>query len=180
MTECRSCGQEDQWPGIFFPLPLEVAEYLRAGRMCETSGSTDPTDLASFGEEEDDEAVKLKMYISWWEAELNENEYGNFPTDSGEECVQHRAGQCAGVKEDPDASTAEPSRGRGTGVLSPASPAKTTVIKACTRVHHPLTEVVTTWRTWQRRRRSRCGLTWKHWEPMCMTIWMQLSRPCSI
>ena len=32
-----------------------------------------------------------------------------------------RAGQCACVKEDHEASTAEPSRGRGTGVLSPAS-----------------------------------------------------------
>ena len=32
----------------------EVPECLRAGRMCKTSGGTDPTDLASFGEEEDD------------------------------------------------------------------------------------------------------------------------------
>ena len=48
--------------------------------MCGTSGSTDPTDLASFGEEEDDDSVKLKKYFSWWEPGLNENEYGNFPT----------------------------------------------------------------------------------------------------
>ena len=89
--------------------------------MCKTSGSTDPTHLASFGEEEDDESVKLKKHFSWWEPGHNENEYGNFPTDPGEECVQHRAGQCAGVKEDHEARTAEPSGGRGTGVLSPAS-----------------------------------------------------------
>ena len=42
---------------------------------------------------------------------------------------------------------------------------KTTVSKACTRVLHPLTEVVTIWRTWQRRRRSRRGLTRRHWKP---------------
>ena len=35
--------------------------------MCETFGSSDPTDLASFGEEEDDESVRLKEYFSWWE-----------------------------------------------------------------------------------------------------------------
>ena len=99
----------------------EVVECLRAGRMCKTSGSTDPTDLASFGEEEDDESVKLKKYFSWWEPGHSDNEYGNFLTDPVEECVQHRAGQCAGVKEDHEASTAEPSRRRGTGVLSPAS-----------------------------------------------------------
>ena len=87
----------------------EVAECLRAGRMCKTSGSTDPTDLASIGEEEDDESVKLKKYFGWWEPGHNENEYGNFPTDPGEECVQHRAGQRAGVKEDHEARTAEPS-----------------------------------------------------------------------
>ena len=41
---------------------------------------------------------------------------------------------------------------------------KTTVIGICTRVHHPLTKVVTIWRTWQRRRRSRRGLTQRYWE----------------
>ena len=69
--------------------------------MCETSGSSDPTDLALFGEEEDDESVRLKEYFGWWEPGHNENEYGNFPTDLGEKCVQHRTGKCAGVKEDP-------------------------------------------------------------------------------
>ena len=41
----------------------EVTECLRASRMCKTSGSTDPTDLASFGEEVDNEPVKLKKYV---------------------------------------------------------------------------------------------------------------------
>ena len=52
---------------------LEVNECLRASRMCETSGSTDPAALASFGEE-DDESVKL------WEAGHTENECRNFPS----------------------------------------------------------------------------------------------------
>ena len=47
--------------------------------------------------------MKLKKYFSWWEVDHNENEYGNFPTDPGEEYVQHRAGQCAGMKEDHEA-----------------------------------------------------------------------------
>ena len=38
----------------------EVTECLRGSRMCKTSGSTDPTDLASFGEEEVDGSMKLK------------------------------------------------------------------------------------------------------------------------
>ena len=59
----------------------EVTECLKASRMCKTSGSTDPTDLASFGEEEDDGSLKLKKYFSWWEPGHSENEYGNFPTD---------------------------------------------------------------------------------------------------
>ena len=98
----------------------EVTECFRASRMCETPGSLDPTDLASFGEEEDDESVILKKYFSWWEPDHSENEYGNFPTDPGEECVQHRAGQCAGVNEGNEASTAKLYGGKGKGVLSPA------------------------------------------------------------
>ena len=47
-----------------------------------TSGSSGPTDLAPFGEEEDDESVRLKKYVGWWEAGHNENECRNF---SGEE-----------------------------------------------------------------------------------------------
>ena len=69
MTKCRSSQP--------------VAECPRTGRMCKTSGSTDPTDLASFGEEEDDKSVKLKKYFSWWEPGHSENEYGNFRTDPG-------------------------------------------------------------------------------------------------
>ena len=65
--------------------------------MCETSGCTDPTDLASFGEEEDDESVKLKRCFSWWEPGHDENEFGDFPTDP-------LADRCAGVKEDHVAS----------------------------------------------------------------------------
>ena len=79
--------------------------------MFETSGSTDPTDLAPFGEEEDDESVKLKKFFSWWELVHNENEHGNFPTDPREECVQHRAGHCAGAKEDFAATKAKTSLG---------------------------------------------------------------------
>ena len=50
----------------------EVTECLRASRMCETSGSTDPTDLTLFAEEEDDEPVKLKEHLGWREAGHNE------------------------------------------------------------------------------------------------------------
>ena len=77
----------------------EVTECLRASRMCETFGSSDPTDLAPFGEEEDNESVRLKEYFSWWEPGHNENEYGNFPTDPGEKCVQRRTGKCTGASE---------------------------------------------------------------------------------
>ena len=41
-------------------------ECLRASRMCKTSGGTDPTDLASFGEEEDDGSMMLKEHVGWW------------------------------------------------------------------------------------------------------------------
>ena len=59
--------------------------------------------------------VKLKKYVGWWEAGHNERECPEKKRD------QHRTGQCAGVKEDHEASTAEPSGSRGTGVLSPAA-----------------------------------------------------------
>ena len=98
-----------------------VAECLRAGRMCKTSGSTDPTDLVPLGEEEDDESARLKKYFSWWEAGQNECERRNFSAGPEEKCVQHRTGQCAGVKEDPESSMTELFGGEGTGVLSPAS-----------------------------------------------------------
>ena len=73
-------------------LSQEVTECLRASRICKTSGSTDPTDLASFGEEEDDRSVKLKKYVGWWEARHNENECRNLS---------------AGVEEDLEASVTE-------------------------------------------------------------------------
>ena len=60
--------------------------------MCKTSGGTDPTDLASFGEEEDDGSVKLKKYVGWWEAELIEKDRRNFS---------------AGVKADLEANVTE-------------------------------------------------------------------------
>ena len=53
--------------------------------MCKTSGSTDPTDLASFGEEEDDEPVKLKEHLGWREAGHNEKRVQRFPVWSGDE-----------------------------------------------------------------------------------------------
>ena len=74
--------------------------------MCKTSGSTDPTDLASFGEEEDDGSVKLKKYVGWWAAGHNENERRNLS---------------ASVEEDFEASVTELSGERGTGVLSRAA-----------------------------------------------------------
>ena len=58
----------------------EVTEYLRASRMCETSGSTDPAGLASFGEE-DGESVKLKEHVGWTQRERVQK----FPVWSGEE-----------------------------------------------------------------------------------------------
>ena len=99
----------------------EVTECLRASRMCKTSGSTDPTDLASFGEEEHDGSMKLKEHVGWWEAELNENERRDFPSGPEMKRDQRRIGQCAGVKVDLEASVTEPSGGRGTGLLSHAA-----------------------------------------------------------
>ena len=58
--ECRSCSQEHPRPGISPPRKW----LIRAGRMCETSESTDPQTW--HGEEEDDESVKLKKYFSRW------------------------------------------------------------------------------------------------------------------
>ena len=83
MTKCRSCSQEDLW---LWDLPhQEVTEFLRASRMCKTSGSTDSTDLASLSEGEDDGSVTLKEHVGWWEAELNENERRDFPSGPGDE-----------------------------------------------------------------------------------------------
>ena len=102
-------------------LSQEVTECLRASRMCETFGSSDPTDLASFGEEEDDKSVKLKKYVGWWVAGHNENECRDFSSGPEKKCDQHRAAQCAGVKEDPEARPKKLSGERGTGVLSSAA-----------------------------------------------------------
>ena len=99
----------------------EATERLGAGRMCKTSGGTDPTDLASFGEEEDDGSVKLKEHVGWWEAEHNENECRDFPLGPDKKCDRHRIGQCAAVEEDPESSPTERSGQRGTGVLSHAA-----------------------------------------------------------
>ena len=109
----------------------------------------DPTDLASLGEEEDDGSVKLKKHFSWWEPEHNENECRDSSPCPEKKCDRYGTGQCAAVEEDPESSPTELSGRRGTGVLSHAVGQD-----AC--VHHPLTKVMTIWRTWQRRRRSRC------------------------
>ena len=85
----------------------EAAERLRAGRMCKTSGSTDPAGLAPFGEEEDDESVKLKEHVGWWEAGHNESECRNFPSGPEKKRDQHRTGRCAGVEEDLEANVTE-------------------------------------------------------------------------
>ena len=89
--------------------------------MCKTSGSTDPTDLALLGEEEDDGSVKLKKHFSWWEAELNENERRDFSPGPEKKCDRNRNEQCAAVEEDPESSPTELSGERGTSVLSPAA-----------------------------------------------------------
>ena len=99
----------------------EVTECLRASRMCKMSGSTDPTDLASFVDEEDDGSVKLKKHFSWWEAELNENERRDFPPGPEKKCDRYGTGQCAAAEEDPESSPTEPSGERGTGTLSHAA-----------------------------------------------------------
>ena len=99
----------------------EVTESLRANQTRETSGSTDPAGLASFGEEEDDESVKLKERVGWWEAGHNENECRNFSSGPEEKCDQRRTGHCAGVEGGPESSPAGLSEARGTGVLSAAA-----------------------------------------------------------
>ena len=98
----------------------EVTECLRAGQECKTSGSTDPKDLASFGEEEDDGSMKLKD-VGWWEAIHNENECRDFPSGPEKKCDRYRIGQCAAVEEDPESSPTEPPGERGTGALCHAA-----------------------------------------------------------
>ena len=73
--------------------------------MCKTSGGTDPTDLASFGEEEDDGSMKLKEHVGWWELELNESERRDFGPEK--KCDRYRIRQCAAVEEDPESSSTE-------------------------------------------------------------------------
>ena len=46
------------------------------------------TDLALFGEEEDDG----KEHVGWWEAELNENERRDFPPGPEKKCDRYRTG----------------------------------------------------------------------------------------
>ena len=58
--------------------------------MCDSSASTGPTDLAPFGEQEDDESARLKEYFIWWEPDHNESERGNFSAGSEKKRVQHR------------------------------------------------------------------------------------------
>ena len=71
MTKCRSCSWDLSHQG--------VTEGLRASRMCKTSGSTDHTDLASLGEEEEDGSVKLKEHFSWWEPRTQRERVQRFP-----------------------------------------------------------------------------------------------------
>ena len=96
----------------------EATECFRPSRMCKTSGSTDPTDLASFGEEKADGSMKLKEHVGWCEAELNENERRDFPSGPEMKRDQFRIGQCAGVKEELEASATELSGGRETVSVS--------------------------------------------------------------
>ena len=98
----------------------EATECLRASRMCKTSG-TDPTDLASLGEEEDGGSVKLKKHFNWWEPEHNENECRNSPSGPDKKCDRYRIGQCAAVEENPESSSTELSGEKGAGVLSHAA-----------------------------------------------------------
>ena len=60
--------------------------------MCETSRSSDPTDLASYGEEDDYYSVSLKKYVGWWGAEHNEKECRNFSSGQEKKRDQHRVG----------------------------------------------------------------------------------------
>ena len=96
----------------------EVTECLKASRMCKTSGSTDPTHLASYGEEEDDGSMKLKDHVGWWEAELNENECRDFTSGLEKKCDRYRTRQCDALEEDLQSNVTELSGGRETGVLS--------------------------------------------------------------
>ena len=153
-------------PGIPMAWDLshqEVTECLRASRMCKTSASTDPTDLASFGEEEDDGSMKLKEHVGWWEAGHNENECKNFPPGPEKKRDQHRTEQFAGVEEDLDANVTELSGGRETCVLSPAAEQNAYLL------HEDGSD-----------QSMPCGLTRVYWEPLRVITWMWLPRPSSI
>ena len=61
----------------------ETTECLRASRMCKTSGGTDPTDLASLGEEEDGGSVKLKKPLQLVGTRTQRERVQRFPAWSG-------------------------------------------------------------------------------------------------
>ena len=153
-------------PGIPMAWDLshqEVTECFRASWMCKTSGGTDPTDLASLGEEDDDGSMKLKEHVGWWEAGHNENECKNFPPGPEKKRDQHRTEQFAGVEEDLEANVTELSGGRETCVLSPAAEQNAYLL------HEDGSD-----------QSMPCGLTRVYWEPLRVITWMWLPRPSSI
>ena len=160
----KICEEQPGRPRAWDLPSQEVTECLRASRVCETSGSTDPTDLASFGGEEDDGSMKLKEHVGWWEPEHNENECRDSSLVREKKCDRYGTGQCAAVEEDPESSPTEPSGERGTGASSHAAEQDACLLHE-NGSDQSMYSCVTIWRTWQRHCCIRRGLTWKCWGP---------------
>ena len=182
MTKCWSHSQEDLLLGKLSH--QEATWRLRAGRMCKTSGGTDPTDLASLDEEEDDGSVKLKEHVAGGKP--------NTTRTSAE--IPHLARRRSVTDMEPGSalpwkkilSQARRSHlERGTGALSHAAEQDACVLhenggdQSMYSCPSP-TKVVTIWSTWQRRHRSRCGLTRRHLTPMRVITWIWLPQLSSI
>ena len=165
----------------------EATECLRTSRMCEASGCTDLTELVPLGEEQDDEPARLKEHFGWWEAGHNDNECRNFSAGPEKKCDQHRAGQCADVKEDPESSKTGVSGQRGTSVLSPAAEQDACLLheedgdQSMYSCPPPASD-----RSGKDLENLAVVLSPQVWfdtealEPMRVTTWMQVPRPSSI
>ena len=99
------------------------------GSSFDCVGEPSETDGDSVGCLARQTAEVAQQTVETWPAGVDGEEIGTFPTSSGDIDLSER-------------TDSMPWRSR-----MPAFSTKTTVIKACTRVLHPLTEVVMIWRT---------------------------------
>ena len=89
--------------------------------MCKTSGGTDPTDLASLDEEEDDGSVKLKEHAGQWEAEHNEPGCRDSSLGPEKKCDRYEPGSALPWKKVLSQARRSHLEREGTGALSHAA-----------------------------------------------------------